>query len=210
MMCWMAEQIRAVGAELDLIYSVAVPLEVLRRRIERQALTSAIADAPCQAIWIKTENFGDDASGDKTTAHIEACRDFHDQGLPVVGDHYRWTAWLGGAPLRRGRRNRPRRDNATELQRLKLAPATNCEQWWTSPTRLLPVTRRIVEAKICAILSRQFPARAGTMRMSRHALLSAGYARHDCSARTPCSLSARPRDRDPQRYTSIDTGSALP
>jgi len=92
MMCRVAGEIEAASGKLDLIYSLAVPLEGLRRRIERQALISAIADAPCQAIWLKTENFGDDASGDKTTTYIEACRDFHDRGLPVIGDH------VGGLP----------------------------------------------------------------------------------------------------------------
>lgn len=92
MMGWVAEQVRVTGGKLDLIYSLALPMGILRRRTERQALISAIADAPSQAIWLKVENFGDGASGEKTTAYIEACRDFHDRGLPVIGDH------VGGLP----------------------------------------------------------------------------------------------------------------
>ena len=92
MMVWTAEQIKASTAEIDLIYPLGVALDVLRNRAERQALVAALADAPCDAIWLKIENFGDDASGDKTTAYIDACRDFHERGVPVVGDH------VGGLP----------------------------------------------------------------------------------------------------------------
>ncbi len=91
-MGWTRDSISASETDLDLIYSLAVPIEVLRRHAERQALIAAIADAPCDAIWLKIENFGDDATGEKTIAYIEACRDFHERGIPVVGDH------VGGLP----------------------------------------------------------------------------------------------------------------
>lgn len=91
-MAWAHDSIATSGSDLGLIYSLAVPMEVLRKRAERQALISAIADAPCDAIWLKIENFGDDATGEKTAAYIEACRDFHERGIPVVGDH------VGGLP----------------------------------------------------------------------------------------------------------------
>jgi hypothetical protein len=92
MMGWTADEIARSGADIDLIYSLAVPMEVLRRSGERQALIDAISDAPCSAIWLKIENFGDDATGEKTAAYIEACRAFHARGLPIVGDH------VGGLP----------------------------------------------------------------------------------------------------------------
>lgn len=92
MMVWTAERIKATGADVELIYPLAIPIEVLRSRAERRALIAALADAPCQAIWLKIENFGDDASGDKTAAYIDACRDFHERRIPVVGDH------VGGLP----------------------------------------------------------------------------------------------------------------
>ena len=92
MMEWTREAAVASGTNLGLIHSLAVPMEVLRKRVERQALITAIADAPCDAIWLKVENFGDDATGEKMAAYIEACRDFHDRGIPVVGDH------VGGLP----------------------------------------------------------------------------------------------------------------
>lgn len=87
-----SEKIAAIGHEIGLIYSLALPMEVLRKQTERQALVSALDDAPYDAIWLKTENFGDDASGEKAAAFIDACRDFHARGLPVIADH------VGGLP----------------------------------------------------------------------------------------------------------------
>ena len=92
MMNWTAEQIAAAGGDLDLVYSLALPMKALRDPGERQAVIAAIADAPCDALWIKTENFGDNATGEKAVAYIDACRDFHERGLPVVGDY------IGGLP----------------------------------------------------------------------------------------------------------------
>jgi hypothetical protein len=92
MMRWAEGEIAGAGIDVGLIYSLALPIEVLRNRLERQTLVAAIADAPSNAIWLKIENFGDDATGEKTAAYIEACRDFHQRGIPVVGDH------IGGLP----------------------------------------------------------------------------------------------------------------
>jgi len=92
MMNLTADEIARSGKELDLIYSLAVPMTLLRSTAERRAIIAALADAPCAAIWLKVENFGDDATGEKVSAYIEACRDFHERGLPLVGDH------VGGLP----------------------------------------------------------------------------------------------------------------
>jgi hypothetical protein len=87
-----ADQIVRSGAELDLIYPLAVPMTLLRNAGERRAIIAALADAPCTAIWLKVENFGDDATGEKVAAYVEACRDFHARGIPLVGDQ------VGGLP----------------------------------------------------------------------------------------------------------------
>lgn len=92
MMVRTAEEIARGGAELDLIYSLAVPMNLLRNAAERRAVIAALADAPCNAVWLKVENFGDDATGEKVAAYVEACRDFHERGLPLIGDH------VGGLP----------------------------------------------------------------------------------------------------------------
>jgi hypothetical protein len=92
MMTWTSRRIEREGGNLGLIYSVALPMAVLRDDSRREAIITSINDAPCDAIWPKVENFGDDASGEKTAAYIKACRDFHSRGLPLVADH------VGGLP----------------------------------------------------------------------------------------------------------------
>lgn len=59
---------------------------------ERQAIRAAIADVHCAAVWLKVENFGDDASGEKVVAYIEGCRDLHSLAVPLVSDN------VGGLP----------------------------------------------------------------------------------------------------------------
>jgi hypothetical protein len=92
MMNWTADEIGRSGKEIDLIYPLAIPMTVLRNTAERRALIATLADAPCGAIWLKVQNFGDDATGEKVAAYIDACREFHGRGLPLVGDH------IGGLP----------------------------------------------------------------------------------------------------------------
>lgn len=92
MMGWTADEIARNDKELDLIYSLAVPMTMLRNTTERRALIAALGDAPSGSIWLKVQNFGDDATGEKLAAYIDACREFHERGLPLVGDH------IGGLP----------------------------------------------------------------------------------------------------------------
>ena len=92
MMGWTAEQLARSGAELELIHPLTMPMALLRDTVERRAIIAALADSPCSAVWLKVENFGDDATGEKVAAYIEACRDFHERGLPLIGDH------VGGLP----------------------------------------------------------------------------------------------------------------
>ncbi len=87
-----ARTIERSGISLGLIYSLAVPINLFRDDARRSAIVAAVSNAQCDAIWLKIENFGDDASGEKTVAYIKACRDFHARGLPLVADH------VGGLP----------------------------------------------------------------------------------------------------------------
>jgi len=92
MMGRVSNAIRERNVDLELIYSLAVPMEALRNAGERQALVHALADSPMDALWLKVENFGDDASGEKTAAFIDALRDFHELKVPIIADH------AGGLP----------------------------------------------------------------------------------------------------------------
>ena len=71
MMNQTADEIARSGADLDLIYPLAVPIRLLRNAAERRAIIAALADAPCAAIWLKVENFGDDATGEKVAANLK-------------------------------------------------------------------------------------------------------------------------------------------
>lgn len=89
---WTAERIAESGGDIGLIYSLALPIKTLRLPAERQALIAAIAHARFDAIWLKAEHFGDHATGEKAAAYIDACREFHVRGVPVIGDS------VGGLP----------------------------------------------------------------------------------------------------------------
>ena len=138
MMEWTREAVVASGTDLGLIYSLAVPMEVLRKRVERQALITAIADAPCDAIWLKVENFGDDATGEKMAAYIEACRDFHDRGISGGRRPCGRAARARGSRLWCRRRHRPRRDHASTVQSGGVAPTTDTRPRRSDLARLPP------------------------------------------------------------------------
>jgi hypothetical protein len=92
MMTSCAEQIEKLRSNLGLIYSIGLPMSLMRDDDRRSAIVAAISNTPCDAVWLKIENFGDGATGEKTAAYIKACRDFHVLGVPVVADY------VGGLP----------------------------------------------------------------------------------------------------------------
>lgn len=99
MMAWTSNNISKAGKRLGLLYSLALPVAALRKTEERRALLSATNDAPCEAIWLKVENFGDSSTGEKTAAYIDACRDLHRREVPVIGDHIGGLPGLGALAL---------------------------------------------------------------------------------------------------------------
>lgn len=82
-------------SSIELIYPLAVSIKTLRDPLERSALIAALADAPMDAIWLRIENFGSDATGEKTVSYIQAAREFHALGVPVIGDHVGGLSGLG-------------------------------------------------------------------------------------------------------------------
>jgi len=83
------------GNAIQLIYPLAVSMQVLRDPLQRDALITALADAPMDALWLKIDNFGSDASGEKTVAYIRAVRAFHALGKPIIADHVGGLSALG-------------------------------------------------------------------------------------------------------------------
>lgn len=88
----MKRHIETAGLDIELIYPLSLPIDVLREPAYRGAVVEAIRDAPFDVIWFKIDNFGADASGEKTVAYIEAARDFHQLGVPIIADY------VGGLP----------------------------------------------------------------------------------------------------------------
>jgi len=82
-----AEFVQKAGGNLGVIYSLAMPMEMFCDDTRRSAVIAAIENAPCDSIWLKVENFGDDATGEKTVAYIKACQDLHARRIPLVADH---------------------------------------------------------------------------------------------------------------------------
>lgn len=89
---WTRDALGQAGSSMPLIYPLALPLHVLRDPLERQAIIGALEDAPFDALWLRVENFGSDASGEKTAAYIQACREFHTLDRRLIADH------VGGLP----------------------------------------------------------------------------------------------------------------
>lgn len=70
-----------------LIYSLAIPMQLLRNAAERDALMAGLREVEMDALWLKIENFGADATGEKVRAYIEAAESFHQLGVPLIADH---------------------------------------------------------------------------------------------------------------------------
>lgn len=88
-----AARLRAIlPSKIALAYSLAVPMQVLRNADVRAALIEGLRGVDMDALWLKVENFGADATGEKVRAYIEAATDFHQLGVAIVADH------AGGLP----------------------------------------------------------------------------------------------------------------
>lgn len=91
----MRSALDASQSSIELIYPLALPIKALRDPLERAALIAALGDAPMDAIWLRIENYGSDATGEKTVAYVQAAREFHARGVPVIADHVGGLNGLG-------------------------------------------------------------------------------------------------------------------
>ena len=86
MMKIVRDELRRLHSNISLIYPLALPIQLLRDPVQREVIVSAISEAPCDAIWLRIENFGQYATGDKVASYIAACEDFRALGKPLVAD----------------------------------------------------------------------------------------------------------------------------
>lgn len=83
-----ASRLRSLLPEhTGLVYSLAVPMQLLRNPSERDALIEGLRHINIDALWLKIENFGADATGEKVRAYVEASKAFHSLGVPLIADH---------------------------------------------------------------------------------------------------------------------------
>lgn len=92
MMSWVREELAKLGSAMPLIYPLALPIQILRDPVQREVIVEAVGSADSDAIWLKIENFGQDATGEKVAAYVAACEDFRALGKPLVAD------CVGGLP----------------------------------------------------------------------------------------------------------------
>lgn len=78
---------RRDGGNIPIVYSLAITYAMLRDPRQRRALLDALRSVPISAIWLKVDGFGSDSSATATRAYLNASRDFHELGVPVVADH---------------------------------------------------------------------------------------------------------------------------
>lgn len=79
-------------SKVGIIYSLSLPMRAFRETRSREQLLAQLMQVPMDALWLKIENFGSDASGEKLSAYLEAATTFHSLGIPIIADH------VGGAP----------------------------------------------------------------------------------------------------------------
>ncbi len=87
MMKFVQDELEELPQDVELIYPLALPMKVMRDTHQFRAIIGAISDAPFDAIWLRIENFGSDATGEKTKAYIAACEELKSFGVPLVADH---------------------------------------------------------------------------------------------------------------------------
>jgi hypothetical protein len=83
------------GKRIPLIYSLAVTYSILRNAAQRRTLVDSMRGVPAEAIWLKVDGFGSSSTPAAARNYINAAADFHELGIPVIGDHVGGLVGLG-------------------------------------------------------------------------------------------------------------------
>lgn len=83
---------RDLPSEIAVFYPLVVSMQSLREPAARREIIDGLQRVQMDALWLRIENFGSDASGEKVRAYIEALSDFHALGVPLISD------CVGGIP----------------------------------------------------------------------------------------------------------------
>ncbi len=77
---------RSGGSQIAIDYQVITTNGLIRDQKGRAQVVSAIENLPVENVWLKISGFGATATGAGTRAYIEAVRDLHALGRPLIAD----------------------------------------------------------------------------------------------------------------------------
>lgn len=103
---WLARDIEATewlrsyldgngGKDILLAYPLAVPYSGFLNAAQRRWLIEHLRGIPAAAIWLKVDRFGYSSTPTAACTYVNAAAEFHELGMPVVGDHIGGLVGLG-------------------------------------------------------------------------------------------------------------------
>lgn len=78
---------RAGGKHIVIDYQLITTNTLLKDAPTRESLIAGLRHAPIENIWLRSSGFGATATGTATRAFIEASRNFHEIGKPIIADY---------------------------------------------------------------------------------------------------------------------------
>jgi hypothetical protein len=87
----------AGGKDISIDYHLMIPYACLLKEVQRRTLAARLDDLPVENIWIRTGNFGRDATASKFEKFVVGLHDFHSTGKPIVADCVGGLVGLGAA-----------------------------------------------------------------------------------------------------------------
>jgi hypothetical protein len=82
------ERLDSLGLQSTLLYyPLAIHATALRDAGARSRVIASLAALPIDGVWLKVHPFGSTSGPTAIRRYIEAARDFHALGVPVVGEH---------------------------------------------------------------------------------------------------------------------------
>jgi hypothetical protein len=74
------------GKNVGLIYSLSLPYAMFRDEESREKVIAGLERLPMQSLWFRVDGCGINSSPIAVRNYIEAAADFHQLGVPIVGD----------------------------------------------------------------------------------------------------------------------------
>jgi hypothetical protein len=76
----------ADGQRVQILYSLAIPYRVFRNSAERRVIAGLLKGLPVDAIWLRVDGLGRNATPNGVQNYIDAAREFADLSIPVIAD----------------------------------------------------------------------------------------------------------------------------